>query len=110
MHYITYHEWAKHLRDALIIDQSVGLLDRVAAQSGIPADRLKRWLAKDISYLSHAEFISLHEVLAETHVLGSEDDAATKAEAKTDALNALKPQRCGCQSCEDNDIPFDESD
>lgn len=106
---ITYHEWTKHLRDAAIIDQSVGKLDRVSAQSGIPIDRLKRWLAKDI-YLSHAEFISLHEVLSETHVLGSEDDAVAKIERTASALDALKPQQCGCQSCEDNDISFDESD
>lgn len=109
-HYITYHEWAKHLRDALIIDQSAGKLGRVAAQSGIPADRLQRWLAKEISYLSHAEFISLHEVLAETHVLGSEEDAAATIEDARKSLDSLAPQQCGCKSCEDNDIPFDESD
>lgn len=109
MNYITYHEWNKHLRDAALIDQSVGKLARVAAQSGIPEDRLKRWLAKDVN-LSHAEFISLHEVLSETHVLGSESDAATAAEGKTAALEALKPQQCGCRNCEDNDIPFDTSD
>lgn len=109
MNYITYHEWCKHLRDAAIIDRSVGKLERVAAQSGIPVDRLEKWLAKTIN-LSHAEFISLHEVLSETHVLGSEDDAATNAEATADALDAIKPRQCGCQSCEDNDISFDESD
>lgn len=109
MNYITYHEWCKHLRDAAIIDQSAGKLERVAAQSGIPIDRLQRWLSKDIN-LSHAEFISLHEVLAMTHVLGSEEDAATETESKTAALDAIKPDRCGCQSCEDNDISFDESD
>lgn len=109
-HYITYHEWAKHLRDALIIDQSAGKLGRVAAQSGIPADRLQRWLNKEVQYLSHAEFISLHEVLAETHVLGSEDNAASKIEKARSETSALKPERCGCQSCEDNDISFDESD
>lgn len=109
MNYITYHEWCKHLRDAALIDESVGKLERVASQSGIPIDRLKRWLAKDVS-LSHAEFISLHEVLAMTHVLGSEDDAVAAVEAKTAALEAIKPDRCGCQSCEDNDVSFDESD
>lgn len=109
MNYITYHEWCKHLRDAAIIDRSVGKLERVANQSGIPLDRLERWLAKTIN-LSHAEFLSLHEVLAETHVLGSESDAATTEEAKRDALDAIKPQQCGCQSCEDNNVSFDESD
>jgi hypothetical protein len=109
MGYITYHEWCKHLRDAAIIDQSAGKLERVSAQSGIPIDRLKRFIAKDIS-LSHAEFISLHEVLSETHVLGSESDAASTAERTGSTLDALKPQQCGCQSCEDNDVSFDESD
>lgn len=108
MKYITYHEWCKHLRDALLIDQSAGKLGRVAAHSGIPPDRLQRWLSKEIN-LSHAEFISLHEVLAETHVLGSEEDAATKVEEAGRTLDALKPQQCGCQSCEDNDVSFDPS-
>lgn len=109
MNHITYHEWCKHLRDAAVIDQSAGKLTRVAAQSGIPEDRLKRWIAKD-TLLSHAEFISLHEVLSETHVLGSESYAATNAEAKTSALDAIKPQQCGCSTCEDINISFDESD
>lgn len=108
MNYITYHEWCKHLRDAAVIDKSAGKLQRVASQSGIPIDRLERWLEKTIN-LSHAEFISLHEVLSETHVLGSENDAATTAERTGSTLDALKSQRCGCQSCEDNDISFDES-
>lgn len=106
---VTYHEWCKHLRDAAIIDQSAGNLGVVAARSGIPEGRLRRWLAKEIN-LSHAEFLSLHETLSETHVLGSESDAAANAEAKTNAEDCLKPQRCGCQSCEDNDVSFDESD
>jgi hypothetical protein len=110
VNYITYHEWCKHLRDAAIIDRSVGKLARVAAQSGIPLDRLERWLAKDGTTLSHAEFLSLHEVLAETHVLGSESDAATNAEGKDTAKDAMLPQQCGCSTCEDNDISFDESD
>lgn len=109
MNYITYHEWCKHLRDAALIDRSVGKLQRVAAQSGIPLDRLERWLQKTVN-LSHAEFISLHEVLSETHVLGSEDAAATAAEGKDAAKDAMQPQQCGCSTCEDNDISFDESD
>lgn len=109
MKYITYHEWCKHLRDAAIIDKSVDKLARVSAQSGIPIDRLENWLAKHIN-LSHAEFISLHEVLAETHVLGSESDAAAKTEEPGGALDPHKPQQCGCRTCEDNDISFDESD
>ncbi len=109
MNYITYHEWVKHLRDAAIIDQSTGKLERVSAQSGVPLDRLRKWLAKEID-LSHAEFQSVHEVLSETHVLGSESDAASTAERTSSTLDALKPSRCGCQSCEDNDISFDESD
>lgn len=71
MAYITYHEWAKHLRDAALIDQSAGKLEWVAKQSGVPIDRLQRWLIRHTD-LSHAEFISLHEVLSETHVLGHE--------------------------------------
>lgn len=109
MNYITYHEWSKHLRDAAIIDKSAGKLERIAVQTGIPVDRLERWLAKDVN-LSHAEFITLHEVLAETHTLGSEDAAATTAEAKTAALDAIKPQQCGCQPCADDNISFDQSD
>jgi hypothetical protein len=108
--YITYHEWSRHLKDALTVDQSAGKLGRVAAQSGIPVDRLSRWLNKEIEYLSHAEFISLHEVLAETHVLGSESDAVSKIEESRKSLDALKPQQCGCSNCEDNELPFDESD
>jgi len=107
--YVTYHEWVKHLRDAAIIDESAGNLGRIAAQSGVPVERLRRWLAKEV-YLSHAEFISVHEVLSETHVLGSESDAATAVEESREAISTLKQERCGCQSCEDNDISFDESD
>lgn len=76
MTYITYHEWSKHLRDAALIDQSAGKLKRVAKQSGVPIDRLQRWLLHHVD-LSHAEFISLHEVLSETHVLGSESNKKT---------------------------------
>lgn len=109
MNYITYHEWCKHLRDAAVIDKSAGKLQRVASQSGIPVDRLERWLEKTIN-LSHAEFLSLHEVLSETHVLGSEDATATAVEGKDTAQNECKPQQRGCQSCEDNNVSFDESD
>lgn len=110
MSYITYHEWCKHLRDAAIIDRSVGKLERVATQSGIPIDRLERWLQKTLN-LSHAEFISLHEVLSETHVLGSETDARN-AENKGpgEPGDPHKPDQCGCQSCEDNNLSFDQSD
>jgi hypothetical protein len=73
MTYITYHEWSKHLRDAALIDQSAGKLGWVAQQSGVPIDRLQRWLLHHVD-LSHAEFISLHEVLSETHVLGRESN------------------------------------
>jgi hypothetical protein len=109
MNYVTYHEWCKHLRDATVVDESAGKLGRISAQSGIPVDRLQRWLAKEL-YLSHAEFISLHEVLAETHNLGSEENDAAKIEESRKSLDSLKPQQCGCQSCEDNDISFDQSD
>lgn len=110
MGYITYHEWVKHLRDAAIIDQSAGKLGRVATLAGVPVERLQRWISKEI-YLSHAEFTAIHEVLAETHVLGSEDDHAADIEKEQRvAHEALKPQQCGCSTCEDNDISFDESD
>jgi hypothetical protein len=76
MTYITYHEWSKHLRDAALIDQSAGRLEHVAKQSGVSIDRLQSWLLRHVD-LSHAEFISLHEILSETHVLGSESEKKT---------------------------------
>jgi len=108
MSYITYHEWCKHLRDAAIIDQSVGKLERVALQSGIPIDRLKRWLAKDLT-LSHAEFTSLHEVLAMTHTLGVDDNDANAIE-QSSAVDTGCNDSGGLQKHNDSVVSFDESD
>lgn len=107
--YVTYHEWAKHIKDALLIEESQGKFGDVARAAGIQPDRLRRWLDLEL-YLSHAEFIRLHEVLAESHILGSESDAAAKIEESRKTLDVLKPQRCGCSNCEDNDISFDQDD
>lgn len=108
MNAITYHEWCKHLRDAATIDRSAGNLSRVSAQSGIPVERLEQWLAKHIS-LSHTEFLSLHEVLAETHILGSESNDAANAEEPRATSDACRNTQRGCQSCEDSDLSFDDS-
>lgn len=44
-----------------------------------------------------------------TYQQWSEHDIST-AERTGSTLDSLKPYRCGCQSCEDNDTAFDESD
>jgi len=107
--YVTYHEWAKHIKDALLIEESRGKFGDVAKAAGIQPERLRRWLDFEL-YLSHAEFVRLHETLAETHVLGSEADAVSKIEEARKSLEPLKPHQCGCSNCEDNDISFDQSD
>ena len=99
--HITYHEWGQHLRNAVLIDRSAGHLERVSQQSGIPLTRLEGWLAKRLS-LSHAEFISLHEVLAETHHLGHEETEAAVIEER-EARVARIVERSSSE-------PFDESD
>lgn len=108
MSYITYHDWCKHLRDATLIEQSAGHLERLSRDAGVAIDRLKRWLAKDIN-LSHAEFTRLHEVLSETHVLGAEDATAnTKESSSTSDISSSIRRAIDRQL--DGLEPFDSSD
>jgi hypothetical protein len=98
---MSYMKWAAHIRESVKQMHANGMLGVLAARTHIPEYRLRDWVTlPTIDNLSHTEMTAIEGVI----------NAVSTSKGSPGKTSNQGAQQRGCQSCEDNDISFDQSD